>query len=200
MKGHLTFGEDDYLRGAQRGRNSGMKLTLQLTLTFSDVERAISSKDPEAQASGWVRCDALGGKLPVERGTFNLFVGNDPVQKTMVYRVFCHDGVGYPLTLVGVKTMHRPRGPGFHVWRDTTTLYLRVVQGHVHAGSGTKAEVVASGILRLGLLDFIGQLTTFHADAPSLSARLAAIVRFGAFFLGRLWRLYGPVGLLEHQK
>ena len=120
MKGHLTFGEDDYLRGAQAERKGGMKLTLQLTITFGDLDRAISSPDHEAQASGWVRCDALGGKLRVERGTFNLFGGDDPGRKRMVYRVFCRDGVGYPLTLVGVKTMCRHR-PG-HVWRDTTTL------------------------------------------------------------------------------
>ena len=137
MQGHLTFGEDEYERGAQagrqEGRKGGMKLTLQLNITFSDLDRAISSPDHGAQASGWVRCDALGGELPVEWGTFNLCVGDDPNQKTMVYRVFCRDGVGYPLTLIGVKTVQRPRGLGLYVWRDTTTLYLRVVQRHVHA-------------------------------------------------------------------
>ena len=202
MQGYLTFGEDDYERGAQAGRQAGrkggMKLTLRLNITFSDLDRAISSPDHEAQVGGWVRCDALGGKLPVEWGTFNLFVGNKPDQKTMVYRVFCRDGVGYPLTLVGVKTVQRPRRPGLYVWHDTTTLYLRVVQGHAHAGSETKAEVVAAGILHLGLLNFIGQLTTFRADAPSLGARLAAILRFGMFFLGQLWQLYGSSRRLEH--
>ena len=201
MQGYLTFGEDDYERGAQvgrqAGRKGGMKLTLRLNITFSDLDRAISSPDHGAQAGGWVRCDALGGKLPVEWGTFNLFVGDDPNQKTMVYRIFCRDGVGYPLTLIGVKTVRRPRGPGLYVWRDTTTLYLRVVQGHVHAGSEIKTEVVASGILRLGLPSFIKQLTTFRTDAPTFGARFAAIGRFDAFFLGQLWRLYNPAGRLE---
>jgi cholesterol oxidase len=168
------------------------------------LDQLLSGKGSQAQASGFVNCDALGGKLPLEGGTFRLFVGDEPHRKTMCYRLHCRDAVGHPLTLSGVKIMQKSRGredkgSSSRVWRDTTTLYLRVVQGwsgqDVQAEEA-KAEVVASGILHLGLLSFAKQLTTFRAAAPSSIGQLAAVARFGGFFLRQLWQVYGA--RLEH--
>lgn len=190
MKGHVSFGELDHERGAREGRESNTRLTFHLTIEVGDLDRFAADDRREASAEGWVGCEALGGRLPVERGTFNLFVdGQEPGLKRMLYRLFFRDGVGHPLTLTGFKVVRERSGA--HVWRDTSTLYVRVLRGHVEEGDEPGAEVVASGIMRLRPWDFARQLATFRAGAPSPAARAAAIGRFDALFLGQLWQVYG---------
>ncbi len=106
----------------------------------------------------------------------------------MLYRLFFKDGTGRDLTLSGHKRIQDD--PGFDLWRDTTTLYVRVLRGHVGPDAEDKAEIVASGIITIHLLDFLKQLTTFHAEGPTLADRNAARARFGRLFLGKLWDVY----------
>jgi hypothetical protein len=189
MKGYVTFGESDYERGAREGRKSGTYLMFHLTIDVDDLDRFAADPRREATAEGWVRCDALGGKLPVEKGIFNLFVDQeDPTLKRMLYRLFFRDGAGHPVTLTGFKVARDD--PGADVWPDTTTLYTRVLQGHVEAADEPDATIVASGIIHISLLDFLKQLTTFRAEGPSLAARATALGRFGALFMGQLWQVY----------
>lgn len=189
MKGHVSFGEDHYERGAREGRQGDTRLMFHLTIEVENLDRFVADNRREATARGWVKCEALGGRLPVERGVFNLFVDDEPGQKRMLYRLFFRDGVGHPITLAGFKVV-RERSGG-HVWRDTSTLYTRVLRGHVDEGGEPGAEVVASGILRLRPWDFARQLATFRAAGPSPAGRIAAIGRFDALFLGQLWHVYG---------
>ena len=189
MKGHVSFGEPDYERGAREGRETGTRLMFHLTIEVEDLDRFAADARRAADVSGWVRCEALGGRLPVEGGAFNLLVDEAGTgRKRMLYRLFFRDGVGHPLTLAGTKVVGAD--PGTHVWRDTTTLYTRVSRGHV-GENDEPAETVASGILRLGLPGFLRQLTTFRATGDSPAARAAAVGRFDALFLGGLWQVYG---------
>jgi hypothetical protein len=189
MKGYITFGENDYERGAREGRKSGTRLMFHLTIEVDDLDRFAADPRREATAEGWVGCDALGGKLPVEKGGFNLFVDEeDPATKRMLYRLFFRDGAGHPVTLTGHKVVRND--PSADVWTDTTTLYTRVLQGHVSEAEERGAQVVASGIIRIAPLDFLKQLTTFRAEGPSLASRAAGLGRFGALFLGQLWQVY----------
>ena len=190
MKGHVSFGEHDYERGAREGRDAGTRLMFHLTIEVEDLDRFAADKRREATAVGWVECEALGGRLPVERGVFNLFVADDePGRKRMLYRLFFRDGAGHALTLAGFKVV-RERSGG-HVWRDTTTLYTRVLRGHVEEAEEPGAEAVASGVLRLRPWDFARQLATFRAGATSPADKVAALGRFDALFLGQLWQVYG---------
>lgn len=194
MRGHVSFGEDDYARGARGGRESGTRLMFHLTIEVEDLDRFAADAKHEARARGWVGCEALGGRLPVEAGAFNLFVADhDPARKRMLYRLLFRDGVGHPLTLAGFK-IARGRA-GAHIWRDTSTLYARILRGHLEERDEPDAEVVASGILRLHPLDFVRQLATFRGGGASPAGRIAAIGRFDALFLGQLWRVYGPRAL-----
>ncbi|HZY58070.1 MAG TPA: alpha/beta fold hydrolase [Rubrobacteraceae bacterium] len=189
MKGYIAFGESDYERGAQEGRKSDTYLMFHLTIEVDDLDRFAADPRREATAEGWVRCDDLGGKLPVEKGVFNLFVDeDDPALKRMLYRLFFRDGSGHPVTLAGFKVVRDD--PGADVWPDTTTLYTRVLQGHIEAVDESTAGTIATGILHIGLLDFLKQLTTFRAEGPSPAARATALGRFGALFMGQLWQVY----------
>jgi cholesterol oxidase len=190
MKGHLDFEETDYERAYAAGKAVGRKLMFHLTITADDVERFIADRRHEAGVSGWVRCESLGGRRPVEGGHFNLFVDQDGDRrhKRMYYRLFFRDGTGHPLTLVGFKEVRDD--PGFDVWKDTSTLYTRVLAGTVAAEEEPQAEVLATAILHILRRDFARQLTTFRVDP---ARRVDALARFGSLFAGSLWETYGPL-------
>ena len=189
MLGHVTFGEEDYLRGAAAERDGAGALKFHLTIAIDDMARFSNDPRRSAGAHGYIVCDALGGKLPVEHGAFNLFVDTEPGVKHMLYRLFFRDGAGHPLTLSGFKLVKDDAG--FDVWRDTTTLFTRVLRGHVDEAGEAGAEIVASGVLRIRARDFARQLTTFRGS-------LGGLVKFGVIFLGQLAEAYLRKGRRAH--
>jgi cholesterol oxidase len=188
MLGHVTFGETDFARGADPSREGAAALMFHLTIEVEDMESFAHDPRRPAAARGYVHCDALGGRLPVQQGWFNLFVDVAPGVKHMLYRLWFADGVGHPLTLTGFKLVKDDAG--FDVWKDTTTLFTRVFQGHVSEGEDDGAEELAAGILRIRARDFAKQLTTFRAGGPGLGAQLGALVKFGVIFVQQLAEAY----------
>jgi hypothetical protein len=189
MLGHVTFGEEDFARGAAHDRDGAAALMFRLTIVVDDIDRFKADPRLSAGAIGYVESDALGGRLPVEHGAFNLFVDTEPGVKQMLYRLFFHDGAGHPLTLTGFKLVKDDAG--FDVWKDTTTLFTRVLRGHVDEGADAGAEVVASGVLRIRVRDFARQLTTFRGSA-------GALLKFMTIFLGQLAEAYLRKGRRTH--
>jgi cholesterol oxidase len=189
MLGHVTFGESDFARGAQTGRDGSEFLKFHLTIEVADMERFSTDPMRQAGAVGYLQCDALGGRLPVEKGVFNLFVDSGPGIKKMLYRLWFRDGVGHPLTLTGYKLVENDAG--FDLWKDTTTLFTKVLKGHVEESGDATAELVASGILRIRVQDFAKQLTTFRAGgAGGVGAKLGGLIKFGVIFVGQLAEVY----------
>ena len=190
MKGHLALGETDPLAGWELGRQLAQRFMFQLTITAPDVERFAAGEDHTAIAEGYVDCDLLGGRLPVQRGWANLFVTADAVlTREMRYRLWFSDLSGQPLTMYGFKTVRNDRG--FDMWTDTSTLYITLMRGHVPPGENgaqdAPADVIGAGILRILPLDFARQLTTFRGSG---SGPLGSIARFGAFFAGSMKDVY----------
>lgn len=192
MKGFVSLGETDFEAGQRKGKRNKTKILFRLTIRTDDVDRFITDPDHEATAEGYVESDSLGGRRPLQSGVFNLFVSpDDPSRKRMLYRLFFQvrvNGVDQPATLSGHKEIFDD--PGFDLWSDTTTLYTRIYRGHVSAQEETGAEVLASGIMVIHLLDFMKQLTTFRTRGGGFVARGAALARFGKLFLGKLWDVY----------
>jgi cholesterol oxidase len=168
-------------------RDGAGALKFHLTIVVDDIVRFGSDPQRSASAHGYIVSDALGGKLPVEHGAFNLFVDTAPGVKRMLYRLFFRDGAGHPLTLSGYKLIED--NAGFDVWKDTTTLFTRVLRGHVEDDAG--AEVVASGVLRIRARDFARQLTTFRGT-------IKALLKFNLIFLGQLAEAYLRKGRRAH--
>ena len=192
MMGFVASGETTPDAGYRQGRQERSKLTVHLTIDINDVERFIDEPDHIATASGWIEGPALGGRQNVDQGWFNLFVdsGPDYDRKQMLYRLFFQDEKGRPLTLSGVKQVDDDRG--LEVWHDTTTLYTTIFIGHLMADEEANAQILAAGIVRIQVLDFLRQLTTFRTDGGTGEiSRTSALARFGAFFLGSLWDVYG---------
>ena len=190
MKGFVGFGAEDFERGDREGESGGTRFMFHLTITADDLDRFIVDPDHLAAASGYVRCDALGGERPVETGRFNLFVNEDGDRrdKRMLYRLHFTDAEEHPLTMTGFKVVRDDPGVD-NVWKDTSTLYTRLLAGHVDPDGDEAAETLAAGILHIEPMDFAKQLTTFDTEP---NGRVDAVARFGALFAGNLWEVYGP--------
>ncbi|MBW4620924.1 MAG: patatin-like phospholipase family protein [Cyanosarcina radialis HA8281-LM2] len=194
MKGYITLGESDY-RAGFKSEDNGSYLMVELTIKMDDVEKFITEPQHDASVEGEINCEILGGKLPIEKGRFNLFIDEgDPTHKKMLYRLYFKDIAGHPLTLDGFKDVKDD--PGFDLWSDTSTLYTRIYRGQIEPGGEQFAEIVAAGIIQIHLVDFLKQLTTFRAEGPTAASRVSALTRFGIFFLGKLWDVYANQVLL----
>jgi len=186
MKGFAALGVSDPQTGHDQGKQNRDRLMFELTIAVDDVDRFVAEPEHEGTASGYVESDLLGGRLEVERGWFNLFVeADDPDQRQMLYRLWLTGPGGNPMTFVGAKHV-RDEG-GLDVWRDTSTLFVRVLDGHVEP-RGEEGAVVGAGIITIHIPDFMKQLTTFRTsgDHPA-----RAMEGFGRLFLGQLWEVYG---------
>lgn len=192
MKGYLALGETDPVTGWQKARHLGHRFMFELTIRVPDVERFVESGDHPGTAEGYVRCELLGGRLPVERGWFNLFVATAEADtREMRYRLWLRDIAGAPVTMYGFKEVRND--PGLDVWTDTSTLYITLIKGHVPPGE--EGEVLGAGVLRILPKDFAKQMTTFRSGGKG---RLGSLAGFGAFFGKSLKDVYltpsGPKG------
>ncbi len=190
MRGFLTKSEVDYQAGYAAGKKAGTDAMVHLTIRADDVDRFVTDPQHVATTTGEFTCDAFGGARQVQDGVFNLFVDmNDATRKAMYYRLWFTDPQGQELTLVGFKDIKDD--PRNDIWEATTTLYTRILKGHVTADQDTASAIVAAGIIRIQLLDFLQQLTTFRVEGGTVAERTNALGRFGRLFLGKLWDVYG---------
>ncbi len=90
--------------------------------------------------------------------------------------------------MIGYKDVRGDNGSD--VWTDTTTLFTRILKGHVGPEADGGANILAAGIIHIHFLDFLQELTTFRVEGPSLAARASALQRFGSLFLSKLWDVY----------
>jgi cholesterol oxidase len=188
MKGFYADGTNAPGPGEEAGRETGQSLRFRLTITVDDVERFLKEPEHTAQAEGWIDAAGCGGRRQVQRGWFNLFSpGGAPDRRLMRYRLHFTDGQNRPRTLSGWKDIRRH--PATRVWPDTTTLYFRLLDGHIPDGDDDHSPITGAGILHLGIDDFARQLTTFRTSGPHGAG---AMERFAGFFLGELWELYRP--------
>lgn len=189
MKGFVAPGVPDYRSGYEQGKSGGNNLNFKVTIHIDGVNRFVVNPQHEASISGWVEGDAVGGRCQVEKGGFNLLVDlEDSTHKAMYYRIWFKDAHGDPRTLVGFKDVRHDAASD--VWEDTTTLFVRLLAGHKTESEDGGSGVLASGIMKIELLDFLQQLTTFKVTGPTLADRTAAFSRFGRLFMGKLWDVY----------
>jgi cholesterol oxidase len=195
MKGYLTFSDKplDYLESFESGKKEDNYFMFHLTIIIPDVDFFVNDPKETGKAEGYVECPKWGGKFNVEKGVFNCFVDVDaPIKNTknMFYRLFFKDNNGKLLTMTGHKVVRNDSG--IDVWKDTTTLYTRIYEGHIEASSEKNAKLVATGILEIYIKDFAKQMTTIKSNGKTFIERERAVSQFGKLFLGNLWDVYGP--------
>jgi cholesterol oxidase len=186
MKGHYTAGVSNPRAGELAAHRD--RFAFRLTITAEDVDRFLTEPAHTALAEGWIETDGYGGRRPVERGWFNLFAPDGaPDRRLMKYRLFFTDGDGNSRTLTGWKNVFH--GPPTDIWPDTSTLFFRVLEGHVSEDGDESARIIGAGTLHIELADFAHQLTTFRTHGAH---GVRALARFGRFFAGQLWDVYRP--------
>jgi hypothetical protein len=189
LKGWLSFDERDFNQALWRGRVNGTSAKLHLTIKIRDLDRFVADRNALAAAEGWFECDELGGRLMVEKGRFQLFAREpDPRHVRMRYRLFLRDHVGRPLTLSGFKLVEDD--PNFDSWRDVTTLFIRLFAGHREEEEERAEEMVATGIVRLGVADVLREAISFRGQGRWRVSGALAVARFQALFLRELARAY----------
>ena len=170
------------------GQGPQEPISFRLTITADDVERFLEEPEHCARAEGWIEAASFGGRRQVQRGWFNLFAPDGaPDLRLMRYRLQFADAADQPRTIVGNKDIWH--GPPSRIWPDTSTLHFQLLEGHVDEGENDEARILATGTLHLRLTGFARELTTFRAKGPHSAA---ALERFGRFFAGQLWDVYGP--------
>jgi cholesterol oxidase len=193
----LSFSEEmsgTCFPGASNGGSAALARLLQeplafrLTITADDLERFLDEPEHSARAEGWIDAESIGGRRQIQRGWFNLFAPTGvPDRRLMWYRLHFDSALGQPRTLIGWKNVWH--GALTRIWPDTSTLYFRLLAGHVAAQEDDQARILAAGTLHLHITDFVRELTTIRVEGPH---QVGGMERFGRFFAGQLWDVYGP--------
>lgn len=143
-------------------------------------------------------------------GQLHLLADATSVRRTMNYYL-PFDFEGQRFTLVGHKEVEDD--PGFDAWLDAATLYTEIYRGDVaplpapalDPNERTRRRralpvraygerVVARGILRLGIMDFLtNQIQGLGAAGTDDPARVVwTLGSFGLYFFGTIQRAYSP--------
>ncbi len=190
MKGYVRLGAGEPRQAYEDARVRGQRFLFELTISTPGIEEFLADPEHRGTATGYVDAEVLGGRVPVTRAWFNLFVGGQR-DRQMRYRLWLEPDSGESFTFVGFKDVHDD--PGFDLWDDTTTLYVQLLVGLIPPDDSSgllpadDPRVRGAGILHIKPIDFARQLTTFRAEGPDPGA---AIARFGELFLGDLWGTY----------
>lgn len=186
MEGGFALGAAEPEAGAKTGGLSGTKLAMHATVTIPDLDAFVADPKHLGRLKGSVDFAPLGTGIPAKAGAFNLFSpSGTPGLRYMVYELeFEHEG--QPRYLSGKKHVHDDMGAD--LWSDTTTLFTRL-----HDGLDANAPVIGAGVLRLDMGDFLKLMSTIRVTGTrSAGERAAAVAKFGRFFMGELWDIYGP--------
>lgn len=197
MKGHIKLGAKatthvEFQTAEQQGKQANAPFMFHLDVSVPDVDSFVTSPAHESRADGYIDSPLFGGKRTVENGMVNLFVNaQDPSKKNMRYRLFFTGADNKNYTMVGQKDIEGPSMTA--LWNETTTLYTQILEGHV--ADGQTGTVLGAGITHILPQDFFfKQMFSFRTKGPNIGARTAALNRFGTFFLGKVWDVYGPAG------
>jgi cholesterol oxidase len=190
MKGHVSKGwlkPDDYVGAEKAGQKANSRMEFTLTITMPDLDAFLVSAQHAGKAVGTVRVDGFtpAEGVPMSDGVFNLFINGDEFfQRRMLYALPFIGSDGKSYLLDGFKDV-RDHGH-FDVWGATSTLYTVIRDGDTRNG-----DVLATGILKIQIPDFLNQLTTFTAvGATTSTQKIRALTRFGESFFGSLWDVF----------
>jgi cholesterol oxidase len=186
MAGAFALGQSDPEQGAEAGDVNGITLTMNATVKIPDQDKFIAEPAHQGSLSGSIDFPPLGEGMKSKNGIFNLFSPSGEAKlRYMVYELaFMVDTK--PYYLAGKK--HVRVDFGFDLWSDTTTLFTTL-----HEGEDASGTVVGAGVLRLDMGDSLRLMSTIKVTGTkSKTAQAAAVAKFGSFFMGELWDIYGP--------
>lgn len=184
----LRFSETMTGAWSPTGAAANSPFSFTVTVVAEDLDELLHNPQHAARLSGTAIVPALSTEpLTITQGEFNLLTRapDRPDTVRMHYRLPLTATDGGRFYGIGHKEIHNDKG--LDIWADTTTLYLTV-----HDGADAGGAVLGQGILQIRPTDFLRELTTLQVtDAANAGERLLALARFGRFFAGSLFDLYG---------
>ncbi|HYD59474.1 MAG TPA: alpha/beta fold hydrolase [Noviherbaspirillum sp.] len=191
MKGYVSAEATTFADGYADGEKAGHTLALHVTVRIHDLHAFLNTPGHAGTLEGHVVCPLLGGVCTVQSGTFRLMPDTaDRDRKVMYYQVYCTTPSGEQFTFVGNKQVQHTAP--LDLWHDTTTLFVNVFRGHVDPDKPAQAPLWVTGIISLGLLDFMQVLRGLKSTDAKGHTSVAGLIAFGRYFAGKLWDVYGP--------
>ena len=184
----------EYLAAEADGEQKKNDFAFVLTIVGHDLDKYVTDENYQATASGWVEAPFLSPQpMTVTEGRFTVFITDpdrpDTKQMRYSFKMAALDGKTYRLE--GFKIIHHDAP--LDMVPDTTTLFTTVWET-----TATKELKVAQGVLHVHPDDFARQMTTIKAvNATSPKQSLEAASRFGKYFFGVLYDIYGGVAAGE---
>ena len=181
---------DDFAKGREQGQKDKSAFEFTLSVVSDDLEEMLTKPEHKARMVGTVTAPVLSAKpMTVSDGSFQLLV-KDPDRvnaRLMVYNMTMTSEEGKTFVFEGFKVV-KDDPAAFEIWSDTSTLYITVREGNA------PNAVLGKGIVQIMPQDFLNQITTtVITNAPDAKARLNGLVRFGTFFAGAVFDIYGGV-------
>jgi cholesterol oxidase len=188
LKGFISTAVDEgFVQAANPDRPGASELRFIITVLVEDLDKLLKDPRHPMGVTGCVLAPALSARpLSVTHGTLNVLVEDPekPGYKQLRYALHLLSESGERFLLEGFKRL--TDDPGIDFWEDTTTLFITL-----RRGEGPAAPLAYKGMLRISVDDFARQCSTFRVtNAPGVQEQLAAVGRFGEFFLGGLFELY----------
>lgn len=191
MRGYVGAAETTFADGYKAGELAGNSLSIKVAVLIPDLAYFLEEEGHAGSLSGEVDCALLGGVCPVQSGVFRLLPDTaDLDRKVMYYQLYATTPEHEPFTFIGVKQVQHDAP--FDLWRDTTTLYVNIYRGHIDPDKTAQATLWLTGIIGLGMAEFVEVLKQLRAVAPDGSTSLQGLAQFGQFFAGKLWDVYAP--------
>jgi hypothetical protein len=181
MNGWVSFTETDYNQALLEGRRAGRTCDMRLRIDMPDIESFVAEDGARANVTGTVTCDELGPPMEIVEGYWVLGQrAPDDLHVRMRYRLWCKTADKEDVTVSGFKLVENDPGPDR--WVDLTSLFMRILRGHVEAADERPELVLATGVAFVRPLSFLRQLATYRARGGSWLSRRKAIPDFvGAF-------------------
>jgi len=191
MRGYVDAAQTSYADGYAAGKKEGHALSINVSVLIPDLQRFLDEPEHAGTLGGEVDCALLGGACPVQSGVFRLLPDTaDLDRKVMYYQLYATTPQHQQITFVGVKQVQHDAP--LDMWHDTTTLYVNIYRGHIDPDHAAQAELWLTGIIGLGLMDFVKVLQQLRAVTADGSDSVEGLMQFGKYFAGKLWEVYGP--------
>jgi len=182
MSGFLGKGEQDPRKGAVEGKRRDTRVRFDVKITMPDLSRFLKVSQHQAELSGTLTCDLLGGTYDISHGIFNLFSVDPAIgMRQMVYTFKFTDQGGQTYYFHGHKEIHDDPHK-LDVLEDMTRLFVVIYQGQ-----DVQAPVYGAGEMYFKLSDGPSLISSIKViNASSLWQELAARLAFASFAYGAL--------------
>ncbi|MGD8438138.1 MAG: DUF362 domain-containing protein, partial [Syntrophobacterales bacterium] len=182
MSGHLGVGETDPGKGVKIGKERETPIRFDVQIFITDLSRFLKVSEQQAELSGTVTFEPLGGTFTIRDGRFSLFtLDPDTGIRQMVYAFKFVAADGQTYFLYGHKEIHDDRGQ-MDLMEDMTRLFTTV-----HQGDDDLAPVYGAGELYFKLSDAPSLMASMKVvGAASIWQEVAAYTAFGSFAYGAL--------------